>query len=90
MFNKFPTKKVILIVWLVFSIGYVAWGEWTRFNVFVMQRSYQQGVADAVGKVIEESKTCKALPINVGENKATLISVDCLKQPGQDKPAEQK
>jgi len=49
-------KKIILIVWVVFSICYVAYNEWSRFSMFVMQRSYQQGVADAVGKVIDESR----------------------------------
>jgi hypothetical protein len=45
-----------------------------------MQRSYQQGMADAVGKIIDESKDCKALPINVGDRKASIVNVDCLKQ----------
>ena len=80
-------KKIILIVWVVFSICYVAYNEWSRFSLYVMQRSYQQGVADAVGKVIDESKTCKALPVNVGDSKATLINVDCLKQPADQNKA---
>lgn len=85
MFNKVPVKKIILIVWVVFSICYVVYNEWSRFSMYVMQRSYQQGMADAVGRMITESKTCKAIPINVGDNKVTLVNVDCLKQPEQPK-----
>ena len=85
MLNKLPLKKIILIVWVAFSILYVAYNEYNRFSMFVMQRSYQQGMADAVGKIIDESKTCKALPINVGDSKANLINVDCLKQQAQPK-----
>jgi len=85
MRTKFSIPKIILILWLIFSVLYVGYNEWSRFKNFVMQRSYQQGVADAVSQVIAQAKTCKAFPINIGEDKATLVSVDCLKQPEQPK-----
>jgi hypothetical protein len=78
--NKVPAKKIILIVWVVFSILYVAYNEWNRFSTYVMQRSYEQGITDAVSQVIQQSQACKAFPVNVGQNKATLLNVDCLKQ----------
>ena len=79
MTRKNSISKVIIIVWMVFSIFYIAYNEWMRFKTIVIQDSYNQGVEDAVAKVIEEAKTCKAFPINVGESKATLVNVDCLK-----------
>ena len=82
--KKIPVLKIILILWLVFSVLYVGWNEWTRFKVAVMQNSYNRGIEDAVAKVITESKACKAFPINIGESKATLVNVDCLKQPDQE------
>lgn len=94
--SKPSAKKIILIVWVVFSILYVAYNEWSRFSVYVMQRSYEQGVTDAVSQVIQQSQTCKAFPVNVGQNKATLVNVDCLKQaqnqgqnPAQEQPQAQ-
>jgi hypothetical protein len=80
--RKILIPKIILILWVAFSILYVGWNEWTRFKVEVMQNSYNQGVGDAVAKVIDESKACKTFPVNVGDLKATLVNVDCLKQPG--------
>lgn len=80
MFRKTSLSKIILIAWLVFSVAYVAYGEWTRFRVTVMQNSYNQGVEDAVAKVIDESKNCKGFPINLGQTSVTLLNVDCLKQ----------
>jgi len=82
---KISVKKIILVLWLVFSILYVGWNEWSRFKSFVMQRSYSQGVADAVGQVIEQGKTCKSFPVNVGENKTTLISIECLQKAQETK-----
>jgi len=90
MFKKPSISRIILIVWIIFSVCYVAWGEWNRFKMYVMQRSYQQGVADAVSQVITQAKTCKAFPVNIGDNKATLVSVDCLKQPEQPKAEQPK
>ena len=86
--KKLPVPKIILALWLIFSVLYVANNEWNRFKAMVMQSSYSQGVSDAVAKVIEESKSCKAFPINIGETKATLVSVDCLKQPQDQPPAK--
>jgi hypothetical protein len=89
MFKKIPISKIILILWLVFSVLYVGWNEWSRFKAYVMQGSYNQGVSDAVAKVIEESKSCKAFPVNIGESKATLVNVDCLKpQAEQPEPGK--
>lgn len=83
MFNKFPIKKVILALWIAFSVLYVAYNEYTRFKVFAMQSSYNQGIQDAVAKVMEESKNCKGFPINLGKDSVTLLNVECLKQQPQ-------
>jgi hypothetical protein len=86
MHKKIFALKIILIVWLVFSVLYVAYNEWMRFRFTVMQNPYNQGVGDAVGKMIEESKSCKAFPVNIGESKVTLVNVDCLKRPAGAQP----
>lgn len=88
MFKKPSLGRILLALWLVFSVLYVVWGEWSRFRTFVMQQSYEQGVQDAVAKVIQESKSCKAFPVNVGDMKATLVDVECLKAPGDQAPAK--
>ena len=85
MLKKINFWRIALILWLVFSVAYVAYGEWTRFKVFVMQNSYNQGVEDAVAKVIDESKNCKGFPVNLGQTSVTLVNVECLKQGEQGK-----
>lgn len=84
--NKFPAKKLILILWVAFSILYVGYNEWVRFRVLVMQNAYNQGVGDAVAKVLDESKNCKGFPVNLGDKNATLVNVECLKQQPQVEP----
>lgn len=81
MFHKTSPLKIVVIVWVIFSVLYVAYNEWNRFKVSVIQSSYNQGVEDAVAKVISEAKTCKVFPINLGESKVMLVSTDCSQQP---------
>jgi hypothetical protein len=80
--------KIVLIVWLVFTTLYLVYGEYSRLQNFVANRAYNKGLADAVGQIITESQKCQAIPINVDDKKATLINVDCLKQPAAEEKAE--
>lgn len=81
--KRLPVFRIILIVWVSFSVLYVAYNEWNRFRVYMMQRSYSRGVEDAVSKVLEESKNCKGFPVNLGQTSVTLVNVECLKQQPQ-------
>ena len=83
MLRKISVLKIIVVLWIIFSALYIVYNEWGRFKATVMQASYNRGVEDAVAKVIDEAKACKAFPVNVGEAKVTLVSVDCLKQPSE-------
>ncbi len=84
--KHFSIPKFFLILWLVFSVLYVGYSQWLSFRANQLQRPYNQGLSDAVSRVIEESKTCKAFPVNVGENKVTLVNIECLKQPEAEQP----
>ncbi|MBN1258608.1 hypothetical protein JXA05_02535 [Candidatus Peregrinibacteria bacterium] len=78
--RNIPYFKILLILWLVFSIIYVGWGEWSRFKTNVMERSYAAGRAEAIQQVIAESMKCKVFTMNVGETRANLVNIDCGKQ----------
>ena len=78
--KSLSTKKVILIVWIIFSILYVLYGEWNRFKTVVIDNSIQRGQASAVLQVIQQAQECKAFQIFAGEQKVQLINVDCLQQ----------
>ena len=76
--------RIILIVWIIFTTLYLIYGEYNRLTNYVAQRAYNQGITTAVTQMITESEKCQPVPINVDDKKATLINVDCLKQPAAE------
>jgi hypothetical protein len=79
--KKFPVLKVIMIVWLALSTCYVVYGEYTRLKVYVAQRAYNMGLAEAVNQLIAQSQTCQPIPVTSGDKKIEVISIACLKAP---------
>ena len=76
MENSFVKK--ILIGWLVFVSLYFIWGEYNHLRNAIARSAYTSGFTDAATKLLEESKKCQPIPINVGQQKTAVISVDCL------------
>ena len=74
---KHPILKIVLIVWVVFSVLYVGYTQYKYFTNFV----YQKGVADAVVQVIQQAQECKAFPVVIEEQGVQLVNVACLSQP---------
>ena len=83
-FKKVPILKVILIVWIAFASLYVVYGEYTRLNVVVAQRSYNTGLRDAVNQLIQQAQTCQPIPVTSGDKSANLISLECLTPPVEE------
>lgn len=82
--KKIPVLKIVLIVWLVFSVCYVVYGEYTRLAVYVGQRAYNAGITNAVNQLIEQTKACQPIPITSGDQKVEVISIACLKAPAEN------
>jgi hypothetical protein len=76
--------KIILTVWVIFSILYIGYSQYQYFTSYVAQAGYQKGVSDAVAQVIGQAQKCQAFPVNIGENKVDLINTACLKQAPAD------
>ena len=86
-FSDIPYKRIILILWLVFSILYVGWNEWNRFKTFVMERTYVAGRVDTINQLITEAQKCKVVPVTSGGQQVNLVNIDCGKQQQPAAPA---
>lgn len=86
---QIETKKVLLVLWIVFSIVYIAYDAYATVRYGLMQNAYQAGKADTINALISQANNKECQPFNVysGENKADLINVSCLKQAGDQKSA---
>ena len=77
-----------LVAWGIFAIGYVINDQIQDFKLSYVQRAsqqaYTQGQADAVTKLMTESAKCEPFSVFAGEDKVSLISVECLQKAQQE------
>ena len=78
---KHPVLKIIVIVWLIFSVLYVGFTQYRYFTQFIADRAYKTGLSDAVVEVIKQAQECKAFPVTIEGQGVQLINVACLQQP---------
>lgn len=79
MKSKRPVLKIIVIVWIIFSVLYVGYTQYNYFVNFVAKRSYDKGLSDAVVKVISQAQECKSFPVTIGQSGVQLINAACVK-----------
>ena len=78
----------VLIVWAVFSIGYIAWNSWNNFKLNQMRTAATQGYQQGIIDVATAANKCEqtGVPLNVGTDKdgkaitVTIVGVSCLQQ----------
>ena len=77
--------KLLLVLWMVFSMGYIGWSIWSNIRYTLISQAYQQGITDAVNQLIQtaENNDCKPIPVFNKEAKKEiqLINSKCLINP---------
>lgn len=81
MKGNFTASKIVLIVWLVFSILYVLANEYGRLNNIVAVSGYNRGMAEAAIRVINNAQECKAFDVTYEGQGVKLLNIDCLQPP---------
>lgn len=76
--NKENAVKMLLIVWVIFSAGYILNDFWKDNLNKRLQAAYQQGLADSVKTIIQQSEKCEPVAVYEGEKRVELISIQCL------------
>ena len=77
--SKIHVSKIILFVWVAFSIVYFLYGEYSRLRVYV----YNRGVRDSVVQLITEASKCQPIPVSANGKEVKLIALHCLNQPAE-------
>ncbi len=77
------TKKNILVfgivVWVIFSIGYIAYDQWQEFKTQYAKTAYQKGVSDSIRTLIIATEKCVKVPLYDSDKKVEVVSVACLR-----------
>jgi hypothetical protein len=74
--------QIILAIWIIFSIVFVANSIWNNYKINVKDEATKQGASigyqQAVMDLIKQAETCQAFPVNVGEESIELKKVGCI------------
>ena len=70
----------ILVLWFIFSVGYIACDQWNSFKDGALQGAYYAGRTDCVNDIIAEAKNpaCNSISISNDTEKVDVINVQCL------------
>lgn len=75
------TKKtilcLILFLWVVFSIAYIANDIWSNYKDVQLVQAYNQGRADTVNTLIQEAEKCQPFSVFSGEKEVQLMNLGC-------------
>lgn len=68
----------LIVVWVLFSAGYILRDQWLRFSNERIKTAYQQGFADSIHQVMAQSGKCDPITVYEGEIQLMLIEISCL------------
>jgi len=71
--------NIVLVIWIVFSVGYILYDIWSDFRFKALNEAYQQGRIDTINSLVQQAEKCEAIPIFSGEKSVKVINVDCLR-----------
>jgi hypothetical protein len=93
MKNPFVLKDwtlstAFMFLWIVFSVVYVGISVKNTVLMQIYGNGQQSGRDITVSQIVELSKKCEPIALNVGEVKVNLISTECLKKPADTNEKE--
>lgn len=86
--NKTGIVMIVLILWTIFSIGFICVTKVNEFKANQMMQAARQGYQQAIVDVAAEANKCanSGVPLNVGTDKdgkpvtVAIVGVSCLQQ----------
>jgi hypothetical protein len=72
--------KTVVIIWLFTATSYVIYNEWNAYKVKGIQAAYQQGVAETIGQLIDQTQKnqCQPVDVNLQDKKIQVVDAKCL------------
>lgn len=80
IFSKRNILYALLIIWIIFSAGYILIDQWNRFTVKYYQKAYTKGKVDTIRTIMKQTADCKILPLLDGEKRMEIVSLNCVKK----------
>lgn len=78
--KKLTTTQVVLMVWIVFSVLYIAQDLWRSGIATSYRLGQQAGAGQLVSQTIAQAQKCEAFTMFSDAGRVELINVACLQQ----------
>ena len=82
MKHKHNWLIIILVLLLLFALGYIILDKYTEYQVTEKTQIYQLGVEEgyslAIAQLIESAQSCQPVPLYYGNFTVNMIAVECL------------
>lgn len=74
--KKIPLKSILLVIFLIFAVSYIAYDVFTK----VRDAVFMQGYSAAVSQIISQAEDAECQPffVYLGEEQVSLINTECL------------
>ena len=74
----------ILVVCLVFAVGYIVFDKYQEAQqeeqLGIFQQGAQYGYEQAIVQLVQQAVTCQQVPISIENQTVNLIAVECLQE----------
>jgi len=77
---EWPIGRIILILWILFSIFYIGNGVWNNVLMRVYQSGKNEGVKSAVTQALDLAQKCQPVVLSVGETQVNLLNPNCFQK----------
>jgi hypothetical protein len=69
----------VVLVWMVFSISYIAYDVWSDFKASQMVAAYNQGKADTISALISAAEnSCDVIPVSSASKQIGVVNSSCV------------
>jgi len=75
--SKKTIGSLVLFLWLVFSIVYIASDIWNNYKKIQLTAAYNQGKTDTINALIKEADKCQPVSIFGEEKDIQLMNLNC-------------
>jgi hypothetical protein len=75
--TDWPVSRILLVIWIIFSIIFVANAARNYLQREVYQLGAQHGMQNAVAQTMALGQQCQPVVLNLGDQQVTLVNPAC-------------
>ena len=78
--NKQNITHGIVILWIIFSVGYIAQDLWSDLQTYQVQQAYTAGKEEIIIGIMENADKCEPISLYKGKEQIQIIPTACVQE----------